>query len=325
MMQQEYPKFDRKQYNLLKVAAPYLEQQGQRMWQNELIALCPFHTEKTPSFRIHGSKQVYHCDGCGAGGDVVEFIAAIHHLDTKRDFPKIVEILDGNSDWHSTIQPEERQKQIESEDEERAKRFADALVLWEKSTPRPHPYLERKGIADFYPLFRATRNSLLIPFSHSGRITAIQKIFKEPFELHGKMTDRVFAGRMTGSAFVINHRRDPERIYVVEGVATGVSVYAGDQNRTVIISGSAPNLPNVVERASNRYTFADIIICADNDARLTGLQAAEKALRNVGPCRCFISMPSEVDTDWNDFHVKHGLVTDEILKSHRVNVNAATT
>ncbi|MCI8282763.1 MAG: DNA primase [Lachnospiraceae bacterium] len=38
------------------------------------LGLCPFHNEKTPSFAVSGSKQLYHCFGCGAGGNVVTFL-----------------------------------------------------------------------------------------------------------------------------------------------------------------------------------------------------------------------------------------------------------
>ena len=44
---------------------------------SEYIGLCPFHQEKTGSFTVNAAKGVYHCFGCGAGGDVVTFIRAI--------------------------------------------------------------------------------------------------------------------------------------------------------------------------------------------------------------------------------------------------------
>lgn len=44
-------------------------------------ALCPFHKEKTPSFTAHPQRQIFHCFGCGAGGDVFRFIMQYEGLD----------------------------------------------------------------------------------------------------------------------------------------------------------------------------------------------------------------------------------------------------
>lgn len=45
------------------------------------VGLCPFHTEKTPSFTIFSETQSFYCFGCGAGGDIITFIRRIENLD----------------------------------------------------------------------------------------------------------------------------------------------------------------------------------------------------------------------------------------------------
>src|ERR1700749_4091141 len=42
--------------------------------------LCPFHDEKTPSFTVSSTRNVYFCHGCGAGGDAIRFVMDSEHL-----------------------------------------------------------------------------------------------------------------------------------------------------------------------------------------------------------------------------------------------------
>ncbi len=47
----------------------------------EYTGLCPFHGEKTPSFWVNPSKELYYCFGCGAKGNIVNFIMEINKFD----------------------------------------------------------------------------------------------------------------------------------------------------------------------------------------------------------------------------------------------------
>lgn len=62
----------------------HLKKAGQN-WKG----LCPFHTEKTPSFTVSPAKQIFHCFGCGAGGDIFTFLTRYETL----TFPEALNIL----------------------------------------------------------------------------------------------------------------------------------------------------------------------------------------------------------------------------------------
>ena len=53
------------------------------------FGLCPFHKEKSPSFSVSPDKQIFHCFGCGVGGNVIHFISKIENI----DFRETLEVL----------------------------------------------------------------------------------------------------------------------------------------------------------------------------------------------------------------------------------------
>ena len=47
----------------------------------DYFGLCPFHSEKTPSFHVHDEKQFYHCFGCEKHGDIFSFTMEVDNID----------------------------------------------------------------------------------------------------------------------------------------------------------------------------------------------------------------------------------------------------
>src|SRR5262245_11344000 len=72
--------------DIVRVVSDYVSLKGTG---NTLKGLCPFHSEKTPSFTVHRDKQFFHCFGCQAGGDVFSFLM----LAEKVAFPEAVELV----------------------------------------------------------------------------------------------------------------------------------------------------------------------------------------------------------------------------------------
>ncbi|MGZ7065091.1 MAG: DNA primase [Candidatus Aminicenantales bacterium] len=72
--------------SIVEIASQYttLRKRG-RKW----VGLCPFHTEKTPSFTLDEDKQLYHCFGCGAGGDIFSLLMEKENL----NFPEALRAL----------------------------------------------------------------------------------------------------------------------------------------------------------------------------------------------------------------------------------------
>ena len=73
----------RERANIVDVISDYL---SLKKVGNNYKGLCPFHSEKTPSFMVNEQKQIFHCFGCNTGGNVFNFIMKMDHL----SFPEVV-------------------------------------------------------------------------------------------------------------------------------------------------------------------------------------------------------------------------------------------
>lgn len=78
------------QINILEIIGSYLELK--RAGAN-YSACCPFHDEKTPSFMVSPSKNIFHCYGCGVGGDSIKFVMEYEKLNFVEAIEKIASIM----------------------------------------------------------------------------------------------------------------------------------------------------------------------------------------------------------------------------------------
>lgn len=110
-------------------------------------ALCPFHTEKSPSFNVNPARQSFHCFGCGAGGTAIRFVMDYDGL----PFPEAVRKLAGRAGI--TIEPEEFNPEVE-----RASRLKGRLLdLHREVAAWFHRLLFKDPVADGARAYLKTR------------------------------------------------------------------------------------------------------------------------------------------------------------------------
>ena len=76
---------------------------------SDLWCCCPFHTEKTPSFKVDSSRGTYHCFGCGESGDVFSFVQKQEGLSFIESVQKLAGIA--NVELHNTVSRFHKQRQ----------------------------------------------------------------------------------------------------------------------------------------------------------------------------------------------------------------------
>jgi len=116
-------------------------------------ARCPFHEERTPSFNVNAERQIYHCFGCGAGGNAIGFLMEYEHL----RFPEAVRELAQRYGLEVPEEAggEERKAQPEGEMDvaalarlnEKATRYYEYQLRHHPEAAAVHEYLQARGIS----------------------------------------------------------------------------------------------------------------------------------------------------------------------------------
>ena len=111
------------------------------------VALCPFHTEKTPSFVIYRDTQSYYCFGCGAGGDAITFVKNIERLDYVEAVRYLCERVGMNMPLDPVDDEANRLRRRCFEANREAARFFYATLVSEEGKPA-RDYLKQRQLTD---------------------------------------------------------------------------------------------------------------------------------------------------------------------------------
>jgi len=127
----------KEQIDIVDVVGSYIELK--RAGAN-FKANCPFHGEKTPSFVVSPTKQIFHCFGCGIGGDAIKFVMEIEKL----SYPEAIEKI--ASQYNFTLQYSKGKSNYSE-----AKRVLEILKDWYyknlDKAPKALEYLKSRGVA----------------------------------------------------------------------------------------------------------------------------------------------------------------------------------
>ncbi len=140
----------------IKEAAPIAEVIGQYVRLNQrgryLVGLCPFHTEKTPSFTVYPERHIFHCFGCGAGGNVFSFLMQHLRLSFPEAAAELAQKYGISLQWQKGGNPAQTQAHRQRQGFYEVNEFAAKFFENKLAQPQPgeiaRQYLARRGLPE---------------------------------------------------------------------------------------------------------------------------------------------------------------------------------
>ena len=294
--------------------------------RHEYKGLCPFHAEKTPSFKIDTRKGFFHCHGCGAHGDAIDFVKRHDGLDFKDAVSAILGRsfeVDQNTAEQRAMRAAEAAALRRQADQDQADAYAavasKAHAAWAQMHPAraDHPYLTTKNVGP-EGLWQTTAHELKALIGYvpkNGDTPLLGSILVAPIRNGpGKagVTSLEFidqdgrksalaGGRKAGCYWV------PERLPDGDGEGLTIAIGEGIATIKTIIRltgwlGAAAfgrsNLEAVAKLMRGRFPAARLVVCAD---RGNGEADAAEAAEAVAGDLLVPAFPAgAVGTDFND-------------------------
>lgn len=93
----------KEQADIVQIIGSYIELK--RAGNGNFVALCPFHNEKTPSFSVSPSRNIWHCFGCGEGGNSIGFVMKYENLNYPDALERVAEMMNFTLEYEKSNAP----------------------------------------------------------------------------------------------------------------------------------------------------------------------------------------------------------------------------
>lgn len=302
---------------------PYLEQQGWKpsaySERDEVFGLCPLHHDSRPSFYVNRRKNVFYCQGCGQGGDVIRLVELLHGL----DFQSALAALSGQ----------------EYANEKRL--WSDACDFYRQQLPRnleAQCYLRSRGIEDpeiveemgigwapggclraylqdvGYSRATMVSSGLIDRQGRDCLWRAITFPVAETGSMYGRHTNpsdgrHRFLARPKGGLYGWDRAKNCQTVIVVEGLFDLASVWQAGFRNAVALLGSHFNERQRAQLCDGRERT--VYLCLDADENGSGERAAHlwsQRLEQRGLRLLSVELPEGFDP--NRFFTAGGSVTE---------------
>lgn len=275
--------------------------------KGDRFGLCPFHDEKTPSFTVNDRKGFFHCFGCGAHGDLLDWWQRFDRMTFAEALEKLRREAGGAPAREGRPEAPSAER-AQDDDADTRQRQAAARGIWKVATPIAgtiaEVYLRQaRGISiplpdclRFDPGFRSSEVPALVAgvVDLAGVVVAVQRTFLKP-DGSGKAdiaTPKRALGPVGRGAVCLAPAGSV--LGMAEGIETGLSAMELFRLPVWCALGST-NLPRVILPAYVR----NVVIFADRGA--AGEKAAEKARAALHHQRRKVAVRySEIGSDFND-------------------------
>lgn len=258
--------------------------------------LCPFHSERTPSFKVNPAKDIYKCFGCGKSGDAINFL-----MDHE------------NTGYIGALEYLANKYNIQIERGSAAKQYEIPPPRLEKLPKETIEYFEKRGISNNTLLrFDITQTTEWLPKAGKEVSAICFNYYKE-----GQLVNIKFRGKDKDFKMVKNAElcfynldaiKDENTAIIVEGEVDCLSLReAGIHNVVSVPNGATMGSASLDYLNSCWSYFEDkeqVVIMTDNDE--PGRNLREELARRIGKEKCLkVEMPPDCK-DANDILKKHG-------------------